>query len=173
MSDTTAVRKSSPRRKVVIVGLALVTVLVVALGTAVIWRRSRQGQAEGGFFGLGPALQKATGEMGRGLMDGSTVSAKFVSDLRAERWHEAYQSTTRRFRQRMDESSFARFVKESPSTNGPDTPIKFNMMLSSGRATVTVNGAESAPIGGVWLLLVGEDGTLKVDRLALGEKAVP
>ncbi|HKI16457.1 MAG TPA: hypothetical protein VKA15_01175 [Isosphaeraceae bacterium] len=73
----------------------------------------------------------------------------------------------------MDEASFKRFVKESSPINGPDTPIKFNIMLVSGGASVTVNGAESAPTGGVWLLLVGEEGTLKVDRLASGDKAVP
>jgi hypothetical protein len=173
MSDTTAVHRASRRRKVVIISLALIMVLVAAGSAAVIWWRSRQALAEGGFFGLFPALQKSTDELGRGLMDGSTVSAQFVSDLRAERWREAYQSTSRRFRQQMDEASFERFVKKSPPIHGPDTPIKFNIVLVSGGASVTVNGAESAPKGGVWLLLVDEEGTLKVDRLALGEKAVP
>jgi len=159
----------------VIVGLGLVMVLVVAVGAAVIWRRV---QTVRDFLSLVPGFEEAMGEIGRvvdeagrGLTDGGAVSAKFVSDLRAGRWHEAYQSTSRRFRQRMDEGSFKRFVKESPPMKGPDPPIKFFVLL--GVPSVTVSGAESAPKGEVRLLLVGEEGALKVDRLALGERTAP
>jgi hypothetical protein len=147
----------------------------LTVGAAVIWRRL---QAARDFLSLVPGFQEAMGgirrgvdEAGRGLADGGAVSAKFVSDLRAGRWHEAYQSTSRRFRQRMDAGSFKRFVKESPPIKGPVPPIKFFLVF--GAPSVTVSGAESAPKGGVWLLLVGEEGALKVDRLALGERTAP
>jgi hypothetical protein len=162
MSDTTAVHGSSTHRRVVIVSLALVAVIVIAVGAIVALRHSQPGQPVW-------ALQKGQAEGDFG----STVSVQFVSDLRAERWHEANQSPSRRFRQQMDEASLKRFVKESPPINGTNTPIKFNVVLVSGGASVTFGEAEPAPKSGVLLLLIGEEGTLKVDRLASGDKAVP
>jgi hypothetical protein len=169
----------------VIIGLVLVTVLVAAGNVAVRWWRFRK--VVRGLFGVDSAVSEAMDEMdrgldglgrgldemARGLEDGGAVSARFVSDLRARRWHEAYQSTSGRFRRQMDEASLQRFVEEGPPLKGPDTPFKFSVMQGPDGASITINGGGSAPDGGVWLLLIGEEGALRVDRLSLGGKTAP
>jgi hypothetical protein len=111
--------------------------------------------------------------MSRRMTDGGELAHQVVDDLAAERWHEAYQSTSRRFRQKMDEAAFQRFVQESPPLAGPVRQISFNVLLASGNGTTHFEGSGQAPKGGIWLLLVAEDETLKVDRIALGDKTVP
>jgi hypothetical protein len=173
MTDITSAPDSSRRRKVTIVGLSLVLVLLLGIVAGGVWLRWRRAQAGNSLFDMFSAMQTATGEIGRGLMDGTKVSAGFVADLRAKRWDEAYQHTSKGFRQRVDEASFERLVKDSPALKGPNTSINFNVLMTSGGASITFNGGGVAPKGGVWLLLVGEEGTLKVDRMALEDKTIP
>ena len=49
-------------------------------------------------------------------------------------------------------------MKESPPFAEPNTPVNFNIAIASGGGSVTFNYAGSAPEGGAWLLVIGEDG---------------
>jgi hypothetical protein len=134
---------------------------------------------------IAPALQDAAGELNRGMreatgalndlsrsmQDAGSAAARFVEYLRAERWHEAYQSTSHAFQQKLDEASFVRFVKEGPPLNTPDTSINFNFGFGTPGTSITSSGV--APKGGVWVGLVSEQGAVKVDRMALGDRTAP
>jgi hypothetical protein len=174
MSGTTPTPTPAPRpsrrRYWVLGAVTLVVVLGAGAGAAVLWVRSAWRSAEVGLFGLGPVLEQVAGGLGQGLADGAQVSVRFVGHLRAGRWHEAYQATSRGFRQKMDEASFTRFVKEAPPIKAPNTPININVV--QGNVTVSSEGVK-APEGGVWLLLIGEDGGLKVEKFAVGDKTAP
>jgi hypothetical protein len=45
--------------------------------------------------------------------------------------------------------------------------------MTSGGGSITFNGTGAVPKGGMWLLLTGEDGTLKIDRLSLEDRTLP
>jgi hypothetical protein len=156
-----------------IVGVALVLILVLGAVGGGVWWRSRPAQAVGGLSGLVPAMEKAACEIGHGLMRGGTVAARFVRDLRAQRWYNAYQPTFRGFRQRVDEASLERLLKDNSAIKGPITFVKFDLMLTSGGGSITFEGALSAPKGGVWLLVIEAGGMLKTDRMSLEDKTLP
>jgi hypothetical protein len=90
-------------------------------------------------------MQKATTEMSRGMLDGGNVSTDFVGDLNAQRWHEAYQRTSRAFQRMVDEAAFERVLKDAPAIMGPYTSINFNVALTSGGGSITFNGTGAAP----------------------------
>lgn len=172
MSDTPAVHGSARRRLLLRIGFVVAAIVVAVLGTVVVWRRGPRGQVANILSEPLSEVQKAMSEASRVQADGTALSTRFVNDLRAGRWHEAHQATTRRFRQKMDEASFERFVKESPPLDAPVAPVQFSVAIASGD-TKRVDARGSAPKGGAWLLLVSEDGTLKVDRIALGDRLTP
>ena len=117
-------------------------------------------------------VQRAMSEASRLKADGTAISNRFVNDLRFGRWHEAYQATTRRFRQTMHEASLERFVQESPPLDDPVAPVQFIVAIPSGTSG-KVDAWGSSPKDGAWVSLVSEHGTLNVDRIAIGDRLTP
>jgi hypothetical protein len=64
-------------------------------------------------------------------------------------------------------------LEDSPAIKGPNTSVKVDLMLTSGGGSITFDGAGSAPKERVWLLVIDEDGTLKIDRMSLENKTLP
>jgi hypothetical protein len=121
------------------VGLVLVLLLVGGGGLR-IWFRQQPGV--GALLSALPSFQQATQELTDGLTDGAGVSVRFASDLRAGRWHEAYESTSDGFRKTVDEAAFTRFMKDAPPLKGPNIPVNFNVIQVSSGSTVTFQGGQ-------------------------------
>jgi hypothetical protein len=173
MADTPPVRRWSGRRKLVIAGLTLSLLLVLAAVGGAVWWRAQQARVAGALLDFGSAMQNATAEITRGVADGGTVSMDFLGDLKAQRWHEAYQRTSRAFQVKVNEAAFEQSLKDAPALNSPYTSISFNVLMTTGGGSITFNGTGQVPKGGMWLLLTGEDGTLKIDRLSVDDKSLP
>ena len=170
MSDDIAVRTPSLHRRTVTVVTTLVVALALVIGACAICQWFPPGRALGGLFDLLPIVPEATDEMSRAIAGGKAVSSQFVDHLRAKRWHQAYQLTSRALRRRMDEGDLETLVKESPPLEGPPTRVSFNFMMTSGGSSTASNRESSVPVGAAWVLLVNEAGAIKVDRFALGTR---
>jgi hypothetical protein len=173
MSDETQGRRPSRRYGVVTLVTTLVVALALVIGACAMCQWFPPGRTLDGLFDLLPLVPEATDEMSRAIAGGKAVSAQFVDHLRAARWHDAYQLTSRTLRRRMDEAALETLVKESPPLEGPPTRVSFNLLMTPGDSPSTSNRAGSVPAGGAWVLLVNEDGAIKVDRFALGERTAP
>jgi hypothetical protein len=173
MSDETQGRRPSRRHRVFTLVTTLVVALALVIGACAMWQRFPPGRTLGDLFDLLPIVPEATDEMSRAIASGKAVSAQFVDHLRTERWHDAYQLTSRTLRRRMDEAALEALVKVSPPLEGPPTPVSFNFLMTPGGSSTTPDRARSAPVGGAWILLVNENGAIKVDRFALGKRTPP
>jgi hypothetical protein len=173
MSDKTQGPSPARRHRVVTLVTTLVVALTLVIGACAMWQWFPTGRTLGGLFDLLPIVPEATDELSRAIAGGRAVSAQFVDHLRAERWHDAYQLTSLTLRRRMDQAALETLVKESPPLDGPPTRVSFNFLMTPGDSSTTPDRARSAPVGGAWVLLVNENGAIKVDRFVLGKRTAP
>ena len=172
MSDEIQGRRPSRRHRIVTLVTTLVVAFALVIGACAMWQWFPPGR-DLGLFDMLPIVPEATDEMSRAIADGKAVAAQFVDHLRAERWHDAYQLTSRTLRRRMDQAALETLVKDSPPLEGPPTRVSFNFLMTPGDSLSTSDRAGSVPAGGAWVLLVNENGAIKVDRFVLGKRTAP
>lgn len=144
-----------------------------------------------GFATMGTELEAASGE-----------ARRIVDDLSQDRLSDAYQATSQAFQRRMNAERFAQFVNDHPALRAgmvniafefnKQTPIgkvhltgnvmRFNSqgpMKSSGSGpdgsnkATSSTGTSKAPTSNVKLVLIDENGDLKMDQLVVGGDEAP
>jgi hypothetical protein len=179
------------KRYLAVAAIALLIVISVAgwmLHEA--WKKSAS--VRGLFPGIGQGLEA----LGQGiesvateLANGATFAQQFVGDLAEDRLGSAYQATSQSLKQQMNEETFAKFVNGHPAVKDSTVQIDFVMNKKSGNSKVSVSGNVTRiriPPGqgtvkldtskgarNVKLVLVSENGKLKVDELELGKDKAP
>jgi hypothetical protein len=197
MTETTESKPSRPRRRwkryVAIAAVALL-IVVAAAGWMMheAWKRFSSGAGlfqgmEKGMEALGQGLQT----LGTEFSNGAAFSQQFIADLGEDRLENAYQATSKSFKQQMTEERFDTFVRRHPGVNDGTVHIDFVLSKKSASGTVSASGNVTStstritPGQGsvsfdknksprkVKLMIVDENGALKVDRLELGEDKAP
>jgi len=126
-----------------------------------------------GFEALGKGLEN----LGTELSAAGEFSQQFVADLSQDRLSSAYQATSKAFKQRMNENRFSRFVEGHPDLKDATARIDFTLNKKSENGTVSLTGnvmrITTQRQTNVKLVIVNEDGGLKVDQLVLSDDKAP
>jgi hypothetical protein len=166
VSVEVTVRPPRRWRRYVVAGAVLV---VAAAGAAVAWKW-RQVSAAMEVMGL---FGRAAAELRQGLNDGAAVSARFLDDLRHERWDDAYAATTDDFRRRFRPVDLERLALDHPAMSGSNVKLEFMLIRAPPHVNINVAEHPAKNPDAVELLLVDDGGGVKVARVSLGGRSLP
>jgi hypothetical protein len=194
MMDATDSASPKPRKMLNrYLTIAAIALLIAALATGwtlyAAWKNySANLQAEIAKK-AGELAKQSTDIIANEIKNAGEFSNQFVGNLSEQRLSAAYQSTSKMFKQQVDEERFTKLVKGHPALKGDLLWIHFSKNGAPGNSTVRTTGdvmrnnAEKqvtvnikqgdAANSNVSLVLVDEDGVLKVDQLVLGSDKAP